>query len=79
MAEFCEKCADELGFPRPDFNTDEIFGSLMDEHYLPVICEGCALLGIGRVGEKKILIHSQYDLDKMHELIINSKGDENAK
>ena len=71
MAEFCESCADELGFPSEDFNTDQIFGSLMDEHYLPLICEGCALLGVGRLGEEKIMIYSQGDLDRMHERILN--------
>lgn len=73
MADFCNACAPEIWgdeFP-PDIDTDQIFGSLMDEHYQDgIICEGCGLRAVGRVGDEKILIYDNSDLNRMHEMIL---------
>ena len=76
MADFCDKCAPEMwGEDIPaDIDTDQIFGSLMDEHYQDgFICEGCGLRAVGRVGDEKILIYDNTDLHRMHEMIM-AKG-----
>lgn len=55
MADFCTECSKEMGFPKPDINEKEIFDSLEKNQYLPVICEGCGMLAIGRGDDDKMM------------------------
>jgi hypothetical protein len=57
MAEFCNKCAEEMGFPEPDINVYEIWESLQPGYYEGGhICEGCGFLGIARGTNDEIFV-----------------------
>lgn len=44
MADFCTRCAKELGF-KPDIDLAEIGATLQVDHYIgPYLCEGCGYL-----------------------------------
>ena len=47
MADFGSCCAGKHEFGA-DFDIDEIFESLPDNHYMPVLCEGCGLKVISK-------------------------------
>ncbi len=48
MADFCNKCSDEMGFPKPDLDVYTIKERLQKGFYASYICEGCGFLGIAR-------------------------------
>lgn len=50
MADFCSKCAPEMwGESHPvDIDILQIVENLEYDTYVPCICEGCGLLGIGK-------------------------------
>lgn len=48
MADFCNKCSEEMGFPKPDIDVYSIKESLEIGYYVPYICEGCGFIGIAR-------------------------------
>lgn len=48
MADFCNKCSEKMGFPKPDLDVYEIKEGLEKGHYYSCICEGCGFLGIAR-------------------------------
>lgn len=48
MADFCDNCAKEMGFPSSDFNIDEIFNNLELDEIESVFCEGCGMVGVGK-------------------------------
>ena len=50
MADFCNKCAEEMGFPEPDINVYAIWESLEPGYYESGhICEGCGFIGIATI------------------------------
>lgn len=55
MADFCTECSKEMGFPVADINETEIFSKLEKNQYLPVLCEGCGMLAIGRGEDGKMM------------------------
>lgn len=56
MADFCNKCAEEMGFPEPDIDVYKIWESLEPGYYQSEICEGCGFLGILRSEDNQILV-----------------------
>lgn len=50
MADFCNKCADELFGEgvEPDINVYAIGETLQTGFYLPVLCEGCGMMAISK-------------------------------
>ncbi len=49
MADFCNKCSVEMGFPEPDIDVYKIWESLEPGYYESGhICEGCGFLGVAR-------------------------------
>ncbi len=51
MAEFCNKCAQEMGFAEPEIDVYAIAeNELSPGMYMPVLCEGCSMVAVG-VGE----------------------------
>ena len=55
MAEFCKKCADELGFP-PDLTIDRM--GVKDAHFATCLCEGCGSIFVMNDGGKEIVFRS---------------------
>ena len=47
MADFCTKCAPEMGFDA-DIDIDAVAANLKPGTYQPCLCEGCVLLAIGK-------------------------------
>ena len=57
MAEFCNKCAEKMGFQEPDINVYEIWESLQPGYFEGGhICEGCGFLGIARGTNDEIFV-----------------------
>lgn len=56
MADFCNKCNEEL-FPNtpPGIDVNAIFKKLKEGEYLSVICEGCAMDAIGNIDGKMMV------------------------
>jgi hypothetical protein len=50
MADFCTKCAPEMGFDA-DINIEAIAAKLKPGTYQPCLCEGCVLMAIGKTDE----------------------------
>jgi hypothetical protein len=50
MADLCNKCAPEMWGPETPADIDilQIVENLEYDTYVPCICEGCGLLGIGK-------------------------------
>ena len=48
MADFCNKCAEELGFGIPDIDVYEIHESLEPGFFESCLCEGCGMLGVAK-------------------------------
>jgi hypothetical protein len=46
MADYCTKCAEDLGFP-VDIDPREIAKTLEPDTYLAVVCEGCGMRAVG--------------------------------
>lgn len=69
MADFCTKCAKEMGFLEPDINVEEIFENLEDGYSQSgFICERCGLIMIAKIeGELQVMrikddeTHSEYE------------------
>ena len=57
MADFCNKCAEEHGFPTPDIDIPKLFDDLIPETYFPVICEGCSMLGVGKNEDGELILN----------------------
>jgi hypothetical protein len=56
MADFCNKCAEEMGFPEPDLDVFKIKETLEKGFYTSCICEGCGFLGIARGENDETLV-----------------------
>jgi hypothetical protein len=57
MADFCNKCAEEMGFSEPDINVYAIWESLEPGYYESGhICEGCGFIGIARGLEHEVFV-----------------------
>ena len=65
MADFCNKCSVEMGFPEPDIDVYKIWESLEPGFYEGGhICEGCGFLGIAKGMNNEIfVIHDTGDND----------------
>ena len=50
MADFCNKCSEEMfGDNLPvDIDVYELAKTIPNGHYMPVICEGCGMLSISK-------------------------------
>ena len=65
MADFCNKCSEEMFgdlFPA-DIDVPKIFESLKVDTYIPVLCEGCGMLGIGKNKEEELIMIFAVDED----------------
>lgn len=58
MADFCNKCAPEMWGPETPADIDilQIVENLEYDTYVPCICEGCGLLGIGKDEDGETLL-----------------------
>jgi hypothetical protein len=57
MAEFCNKCAEEMGFPSADIDIYAIAeNNLKEGEYMPTLCEGCGMVAIGKGEDGKIML-----------------------
>ena len=57
MADFCSNCHRDMGFPgEPDYDIEMIAQSLDPGFVTGVLCEGCAMIGVGRSEEDEIII-----------------------
>jgi hypothetical protein len=57
MADFCNKCAEEMGFQQPDIDVYKIWESLEPGYYEGGhICEGCGLLGVARGMNNEVFV-----------------------
>ncbi len=67
MADFCTKCSEEMGFPYPDIDENDLFSKLQPNQYFPVLCEGCAMLAVakGFNGEMLLGYPSETDSEMM--------------
>ena len=53
MADFCNKCAKELDWGKPEIDVYKIFEKLKDNSYsAPYLCEGCGLFAIAKINGK---------------------------
>jgi hypothetical protein len=58
MADFCNKCSVEMGFPEPDIDVYKIWESLEPGFFEGHICEGCGFLGIAHgINDEIFVIH----------------------
>lgn len=49
MADFCEKCAEKMGFDKCDFDIEKELESLQIDRILsPYLCEGCGLKAVAK-------------------------------
>jgi hypothetical protein len=57
MADFCTHCAPRMWGPEipADIDIHKIYEKVPNDHYMSVICEGCALVSIGRENDQMIL------------------------
>lgn len=62
MADFCNICADDLGF-KPDIRIDEVYDELKNGTFIQVLCEGCTLDAIGKSEDGKLIV-GKYEHDK---------------
>jgi len=63
MAEFSKQYDELIGLGFHDFNIEEIFNSLENDHYISTICEGFGFDAIGKFNDKCMLHFSKYDQD----------------
>ena len=54
MADFCDRCAEKMGF-EPDFVVTEVFKGLHNNYYTTVLCEGCAMGAVGNQEGKMVV------------------------
>lgn len=59
MADFCNKCSVEMGFPEPDIDVYKIFESLEPGYFQSEICEGCGFVGIARSENDELFVIHQ--------------------
>ena len=60
MADFCNKCSAEHGF-NVDINLNTVFASLVLDEAISFICEGCAMIAVGRTEDDKCVVYfSEY-------------------
>jgi len=58
MADFCNKCAQEMWADQvePEINVELIAEGLEPGHFESVLCEGCGVRAIGKTAEGKTII-----------------------
>jgi hypothetical protein len=56
MADFCNKCSVEMGFPEPDIDVYKIWESLEPGFFESCICEGCGIIGIARSENNELFV-----------------------
>ena len=58
MAEFCNVCAERLfgDNATPEIDVDSIANSLTKEHYIAVLCEGCAMVAVEKDADDNIFL-----------------------
>lgn len=71
MADFCNRCSVEMGFPEPDIDVYKIWESLKPGYFESCLCEGCGIRGVARgennelfvilLGENNDSIFSNYE------------------
>jgi hypothetical protein len=60
MAEFCTACHRDMGFSgEPDLDVEKIAKDAGIGMYMPVICEGCGMSGIGQDDEGNIIVFNE--------------------
>jgi len=82
MADFCNKCAEEMGFQQPDIYVYKIWESLEPGYYEGGhICEGCGFLGVARGMNDEIFVLHDIGEDNLnftdYESYNGLKNDEN--
>lgn len=67
MADFCTKCASEMWGTElpPDIDIIKEASKLKPSSYLPVLCEGCGMRGIGKDENDQIMIAVPVDSDDL--------------
>jgi hypothetical protein len=48
MADFCNLCAEEMGFSAPEIDVYQIVEELVPSTYMLVLCEGCGMQSVGK-------------------------------
>lgn len=58
MADFCTNCSDLMFGPtiQPDIDIKELSNKVGIGQYLPVLCEGCGMRGVGRDKDNSIIL-----------------------
>lgn len=58
MAEFCNVCANRLfgANVKPEIDIDSIASELTPEHYITVLCEGCAMVAVEKDANGNIFL-----------------------
>lgn len=54
MADFCESCAEEMGFP-PDYSFLKMEEELEPGYAISVLCEGCTMIYIAKKEDGKLI------------------------
>jgi len=65
MADYCTKCSHLLfgESVEPDIDVEGEFAKLKTDKYIPVLCEGCGMIGIGNNAGELIIA---YPTDREH-------------
>jgi hypothetical protein len=56
MADFCNKCSGEMGFPEPDIDVYKIWESLKQGYFESCLCEGCGMRGVARSENDELFV-----------------------
>ena len=57
MADFCNKCANNNGFPEPEIDVKKKFDELKPGYWIGgMLCEGCGLRGIAKTEEGELQV-----------------------
>ena len=57
MAEFCQKCADNLGFPEADLTIQKL--DVKHKHYCVALCEGCGMIFVVNLNDIEVIYRSE--------------------
>jgi hypothetical protein len=71
MADFCNRCATEMwgdDFP-PEIDVQKIAESLEPNTYMPVLCEGCRMVAVGKNEKQEIMIAHVIEEGQVDDLV----------
>ena len=76
MADFCNRCATEMwgdDFP-PEIDVQKIAESLEPNTYMPVLCEGCRMVAVGKNEKQEIMIAHVIEEGQVADLVLTLFG-----